>query len=300
VARERAWQRFARWQGAQGPDLAPRLTLLLLLLAPVGGWEVRPFVLLLAAAGLLSAGVLRAPATWLALTVLTGWRVVADWPMSDNHAYLLGYWCLAVFLSRWTPSPAAALATSARLLLGLAFAFAALWKLALSPDYLDGTFFRVWLLTDPRLGDLASLVGGLDARDLEASRHFLAPPPTLGEEHLPALVEPPALRAAARVLTWATALLEAALALLFLVPSPARWRWLPHAALLAFCAGTYAVAPVESFGWLLLAMGAATCPANAAGLRGGYVACFALLVVYDAIPVTTAALGRLPAAWPAG
>ena len=149
-------------------------------------------------------------------------------------------------------------------------------------------------------GDLASLVGGLDARDLEASRHFLAPPPTLGEEHLPALVEPPALRAAARALTWATALLEAALALLFLVPSPARWRWLPHAALLAFCAGTYAVAPVESFGWLLLAMGAATCPANAAGLRGGYLACFALLVVYDAIPVTTAALGRLPAAWPAG
>ena len=42
------------------------------------------------------------------------------------------------------------LAWNARALIGLAFAFAVLWKL-LSPDYLDGRFFRVALVEDHRL-----------------------------------------------------------------------------------------------------------------------------------------------------
>jgi hypothetical protein len=293
VLPDRARRPLAAWLEAQGPDLALRLTLLLLLLAPVGGWEVRPFALLLAAAGLLSSALLRAPALWLLLVVLTGWRAISDWPMADNHAYLLGYWCLAVLLSRWTPDPGAALARSAALLVGLSFAFATLWKLVLSPDYLDGTFFRVWLLTDPRFEDLALLVGGLTPSELDASRHFLQPPPTLGEEHLPALVEPAALRSAAAILTWTTLALEAGVALLFLTPAPPRWPWLRHAALLGFCAGAYAVAPVASFGWLLLAMGVATCPRGAIAWRGAYLACFALLVLHDAIPWAAAALGRL-------
>ena len=279
--------RVSGWLVEQGTDLPLRLSLLLLLLTPVGGWEVRPFLLLLAGAGLLSPAVLRAPVTWLLLTFLTGWRVVADWPMSDNHAYLLCYWCLAVGLSRLTPAPGSALASSARLLLGLTFAFATLWKVALSPDYLDGTFFRVWLLVDTRFEALAQLVGGLSAQEIDASRYFLQPPPSLGEEHLPALVEPPPLRAAAAGLTWATAALEALLAIVFLAPAPGRWFALRHIVLIFFCATTYAIAPVTSFGWMLLAMGTAACPPAALRLRGAYLVCFALLVLHDAIEWAT-------------
>jgi hypothetical protein len=293
VRPDRARHPLGAWLDDQGPDLAPRLTLLLLLLVPLGGWQVRPVVLLLAGAGLLGATLLRAPALWLLLALLTGWRAISDWPLADNHAYLLCYWCLAVLLSRWTPDPGAALARSGGLLVGLSFAFATLWKLVLSPDYLDGTFFRVWLLTDHRFEDFTLLVGGLTPSELDASRHFLQPPRTLGEEHLPALVEPPALRAAAALLTWGTAALEALIALLFLTPAAPRWRGLRHAALLAFCASAYAIAPVASFGWLLLAMGVAACPPGATRWRGAYLACFALLVLHDAIPWAAAALGRL-------
>ena len=59
------------------------------------------------------------------------------------------------------PAPATTLATSSRWLLGAAFAMAVLWKAVLSPDYVDGRFFRVTLLTDERFADAALLFGGL-------------------------------------------------------------------------------------------------------------------------------------------
>jgi len=45
-------------------DLALRLTLLDLLLAPVGDWSVRPFTLAIAGAGLLLPGLHRSRAEW--------------------------------------------------------------------------------------------------------------------------------------------------------------------------------------------------------------------------------------------
>jgi hypothetical protein len=292
MALERLRAGLAGWLAEQGADLPLRLTLLLLLLAPIGSGPLRSCVLLLAAAGLLSAAAARSPWTWLALTALTGWRVVADWPLSDNHAYLLVYWCLAVCLSRLSPEPAASLAVSARLLVGLSFAFATLWKLVLSPDYLDGTFFRVWLLVDERFEDLARLAGGLSAAQLDASRTFLQPPPALAAEHFPALVEPAALRRLAGVLTAATLALEAIVALLFLAPAPARGAWLRHAALLVFCAAAYALAPVTGFGWLLLAMGLSVVGGDAVRLRLLYVACSGLLLLHGAISWAGLALAR--------
>jgi hypothetical protein len=48
-----------------------------------------------------------------------------------------------------------------------------------------------------------------------------------------------------------------------------------------FCAGTYAIAPVPGFGWLLLAMGMAQCPPDARTTRALYLVCFALVVLHD-------------------
>ena len=80
-------------------DVALRLTLLDLLLRPIGNWAIRPGILSLAALGVLLPEQLRKPSLWLALTCLTSLRVVVDWPLPDNHAYLLCYWCFAVFLA---------------------------------------------------------------------------------------------------------------------------------------------------------------------------------------------------------
>ena len=75
------------WVGARGPDLAMQLTLLDLLLVPVGAWSVRPAVLVVAAAGLLHRSVLRSPWTWLLLFFLTGWRVVDEHHLEREYEF---------------------------------------------------------------------------------------------------------------------------------------------------------------------------------------------------------------------
>jgi hypothetical protein len=148
-------------------DLARRLTLADLVLRPIGiGW-LRSVVLALAVLALVLPSLARRRELWLALAALAGWRVVASWPLADNHAYLLGYWCLALAIAALDADPRPALAWSGRVLIGLVFTLAVLAK-AISPDYLDGRFFRVALVTDDRLAPFAQLAGGLGRRAVQS------------------------------------------------------------------------------------------------------------------------------------
>jgi hypothetical protein len=278
-------QRLSQRAGVLDPiALALRLTLLDLLLRPIGKGFARPATLLLAGAGLALPALLGSHLFWLTLGVAAATRVVTAWPLGDNHAYLLAYWCLAITLGCAVRDRDATLAASGRWLLGLVFGFAVLWK-GISPDYLDGRFFRVTLVVDPRFENFTHLVAGLDPGELAAQRRFLVQhvDDALGtvETGPP---EPARLRAVALAATWATFAAEVALALAFLWPlgrGLSRWR---DPLLLVFSAGTYAVAPVEGFGWLLLALGLAQCDRARPWLRAAETAVFALLVVYRELP----------------
>ncbi len=160
------------------------------------------------------------------MALLVAARIAVVWPLSDNHIYLLAYWCLAIGLALSGPASATTLATSSRWLLGAAFAMAVLWKAVLSPDYVDGRFFRVTLLTDERFADAALLFGGLSAEQMIENRKFLEPLPE-GAQLLtpPAFVEPPRLRVFAWVATWGGLALESAVAVLCLSrPLGGPWR----------------------------------------------------------------------------
>lgn len=271
--------------GMDRSDLALRLLLVALLLAPVGDRWLRPLLVGLAALGLLAPGALRSTGLWLALAALAGLRVVLDWPMSDNHAYLLAYWCLAAALATGSSDRGRALAWNGRWLIGLTFAFATLWKVALSPDFLDGRFFRVTLLDDDRMEAFTRLAGGLDDETFWSLRELV-------REHgdgvfvpwavMPEETEP--FRALAAVLTGATLLLEGALAAVFLLPRPALLVPLRHALLLLFCAGTYVLAPVAGFGWLLLSMGVAQSDPAWRRLRLAYLAVFGFVLLVTRWP----------------
>jgi hypothetical protein len=158
VSRRRPW---TPEEPAPGPfdwppfQTALRLTAVALLLRPMGPWFVRPLLLRLAVVLVVSPRALRSGAVWGCVAALVAIRIVDDWPLADNHIYLLGYWTLAIALALRCPEPAGPLAYSSRRLLGFAFLFAVLWKALLSPDFLDGRFFRVTLLTDPRFGSAA-------------------------------------------------------------------------------------------------------------------------------------------------
>jgi hypothetical protein len=260
--------------------LGLRLTLLDLLLRPIGGPWIRPLSLALAALGLLVPVLLERPGLWLALAALAAARVVGGWPLADNHAYLLGYWCLAAWIALRDAGARASLAWNARLLVGLAFAFATLWKVGLSDDFLDGRFFRAAFVIDQRFEGVARGVGGLEPEQLAELRAFVGVPVAGELPPLPdAPAESPRLRTVARGAALWTAAIEAAVALAFLLPARAL-ATMRDPLLLLFCATTYAVAPVEGFAWLLLAMGAAQSDPGRLALRLAYVATFGLVLVY--------------------
>jgi hypothetical protein len=284
------WARLIQPGADQGgvADVVLTLTATVLLLRPLEVWWIAPFVLALACLSLAVRSVRRAPLTWFALALLIGLRIVMVWPLSDNHIYLLAYWCLAIGLAQMGPHPAETLATSSRLLLAAAFTLAVIWKAALSPDYVDGRFFRVTLLTDERFADASLVLGGLSRDQMASNRNFLAPLPD-GAALLdpPPFIEPPRLRLLATTATWGGLALEAVIAGVNLIPATGRIVIARHAALLLFCATTYALAPVAGFGWLLAAMGLAQCERRQRLLRGSYVAVFILILLYSEFPWTS-------------
>ena len=269
------------------PDTVLKLTAIILLLRPFDVWWITPFVLAAACLSLVFASVRRAPITWMVLAALATTRIVVVWPLSDNHIYLLAYWCLALGLALPAPMPAGTLAASSRLLLGAAFAMAVLWKSVLSPDYLDGRFFRVTLLTDERFAAASMIAGGLTRDQMVQNRAFLEPLPEGAELlHPPAFVEPARLLVFASLATWGGLALEALVALLCLISTHRRVELARHTALLVFCATTYAVAPVAGFGWLLATMGLAQCRPDQRVLQGAYTSVFVMVLLYTEIPWT--------------
>jgi hypothetical protein len=251
----------------------------------MGPWFVRPAVLAAAAVVLISPRALRTPAMWAAIAALVGTRIADNWPLADNHIYLLAYWTLAIALSLRASDVPRQLTTVSRWLIGLAFAFAVLWKAVLSPDFLDGRFFRVTLLTDPRFTEAAMLIGGLSKADLAANRRALAPLPDGAAlaDPLP-VIEPSRLRVLAAVSTWGILLLEAAVATMMLAPARLSPLLLRHVLLIGFCLVTYAFAPVAGFGWFLLVMGAAQPGEGDVWLRRAYVATFLVVLFYSEVP----------------
>ena len=273
-------------------DVALRLTAIALLLRPMGPWFVRPAVLALAVLVLIFPRTLRSPLAWGGVTLFVAIRILTDWPLSDNHIYLLCYWSFAIALALRTSRPSETLAFTSRSLVGLAFAFAVLWKAVLSPDFLDGRFFRVTLLTDPRFEAVSQLIGGLSREELDANRRALTPLPNGAELLNPPVVrEPIRLRALASASTFGILLLEAAVALLMAAPTTRITHIARHAALLSFCAITYAFAPVAGFGWLLLVMGLAQLQARHVWLRRAYVGVFLAVLFFDQVPWAELTLG---------
>jgi hypothetical protein len=266
------------------PDSVLTLTAIILLLRPFDVWWVAPFVLAAACLSLIVPAVRRAPLTWMVLALLIAARIVFVWPLSDNHIYLLAYWCLAIGLALAGPVPAATLSASCRWLVGASFAMAVVWKALLSPDYVDGRFFRVTLLTDERFADAALVFGGLSRDQMAENRTFLEPLPEGAELlHPPEFVEPPRLRLFAAVATWGGLILETLIAVCWLLPGHRRIQVARHVTLLGFCVTTYALAPVAGFGWLLAAMGLAHCRPNQPRLRAAYLAVFVLILLYSEI-----------------
>jgi hypothetical protein len=264
-------------------ELAAKLTLLALLLSPVGNWFIRPFTLSLSVMGLLIPGLWRSPSLWAGLALLTGIRFYIDWPSADNHAYLLSYWCLAFAISAWLGNREV-LFINARYLIALTFGFATLQKW-FSPDYLNGVFFLVTFFVDDRFEEFVVLFSSVTFEQIDIAREYLegdyrsAPAP----DSFPFVI--PGSMWWLSILSTAWNLFEQTLiAIAFLVPKDSRLGRIRDPLLLLFCFTIYAVVPVVSFGWLILAMGIAQNDGKSAALRYWYTGAFMALIFFYEVP----------------
>ena len=267
-------------------DLLPLLTVLLLLLSPLGVWYVHTPLVLLCVIGVSYRKVLRTSAFWYVAATLLGTAIYFHWESADNHKYLICYWCLALCCAYSIPSAhqKPALALSSRLLIGLCMAFATLWKL-LSDSYLDGSFFEYTLMVDGRFEYVARALGNVSASVLTDNRQ-LSDLLTHGylrgiDLDLVALSGTPQLDVLATVVTWWTITIEFAIALLFLLPDHRITSAGRNTLLLLFGVTTYSVATIKGFGWVLMLLGMAQCEQKQWRWRLAYLAVFLLIQAYS-------------------
>lgn len=267
------------------PDLLARMTILALLLHVHDHHYLVPSLGALALAGLVFTSLPRSAVYWGAVTGLLGLFFAYVWFSIDNHKYLIAYWCLALLGSRLVADPRPVLELNGRLLIGLGFGFATLWKL-ISPEFLDGTFFHMTFLTDQRFQTFARVVGEvpLDAlrqnhKDLDMLvrgfgqvSHLPDPLPLRDSVVLPSL---------ARALAVWTVALEGLTAVTFLWPRADRVRLARHAVLVVFILTTYPVATVAGFAMLLAVMAAGQCERDRPALALGYVLLFVLVPLFS-------------------
>lgn len=290
---------YRRFDEMDTVDLVTRLTLIAILVSDhVAGydWYYKSASRALAFVGLMLPTLARNWRFWLVVTLLYGWRTNADWWFQDNHLFLFTYWCLTLTLALRLSEPEKAIATSARLMIGLSFAFATLWKGFLSPDYMDGSYFHFTILADPRFRDLGSIFGRL-SQDAYATNGELLELLVRWKPDVPVvtLVSTPYLQLLSLLLTWWTLLIEGLLGLAFLWPGsrgPARIRnWV----LLLFGWTTYTVATVPTFGWVLMTFGAAQCRRDERGVRLLYALTCGLVLVYSYVKILSLLAPFVPA-----
>ena len=250
-------------------DLLCRITLLFVVVHPPSrlgfAWYQFVITIFLALWALAYPPLLRKPAFWFGLAALRFVRVnLGDWAYTNNHDWLLTYWCLAIGCSLRLPDPNAALAANGRWMLRLVFIFATAWKLT-SPEYLDGRVNEFLLYSDPRfsamarvLGDFSFDVSGFDAQLLTRMDGLQESIPLREDRWYPVL---------ARMFAYWTIGIEGAIALLLLFPRNHKLAIWGDVALLAFIATTYCWINVFGLAWMLVLMELAQCPLKYRKLR---------------------------------
>ncbi len=278
--------------GIRPLDISLVMTFILLMVYAENVFYVRPATQVLAGLGLVFyPWIGRSPWLWLAITAVLAWGHGVFWFSIDNHKYLMNYWTLAVSICLFYRKPSAFLAVNGRLLIGLCFLFATVWK-AVTIEFVNGSFFEYLLIGgDVRFEDFSILLTGISPEVLEQNRELLQSVksnPALTET---ALEVPPRVSVIALLLTWWTLIVEGLIAVLFLWPNPGKTRIVRDLVLGAFIISTYPVASVIGFAWLLVSMGTAQITRRSSVMKLFYIALFIVLTFFS--PSAQFMFGRL-------
>jgi len=256
--------------------LVLKFTLALLVLYGADGGAVQIVILVLAGGMLVLPGLLMHSHLWWVLLAGLAAHNLQRWYAIDNHKYLIMYWTLACALWIHGGRQREGMARTAQALVALVFAFAVFWKVY-AGQYLDGSFMRWTLLTEPRLEGLATYLLNTGTTDLGTTREAIRMAGVLGHTGLSIPLETsPSLVRVAFGLSWMVRIVESLVAIAHFIPGPKAYR-LRHACLMAFILLTYFLLPVRGFAFALAVLGLAQCRTDDTGRVMTYVVLFGLI-----------------------
>ncbi|MDP3920952.1 MAG: hypothetical protein Q8R76_09140 [Candidatus Omnitrophota bacterium] len=217
---------------------------------------------------------------WFVTACAASYGIVTGWFRVDNHEFLIMYWCWACFLSVRAPDTEASLAWNARILLGLCFLLAVIWKLILN-QYLDGSFLYFTLLTDDRFAKFAAAVAAVNPDLLTENRHILDALEPIAHEGLRVgLNGSLRLKGFALVLSYWTLAIEAAVGIAYLIPRIRMAHQYRTILLMIFVVTTYIVFPLHRFAMILCIMGFADCSDRTPWVRWAQFLLFFLVLFF--------------------
>jgi hypothetical protein len=260
------------------------MTLLLLLFHTLDSGYLEQMVPVLAVGALVLRSVRESGLFWLLLSAPLFHAYLIrglEYPMVVNHKYLIAYWVLLLGIAFYTTKPWSTIRWNARLIIGLCFAFATLWKL-ISPEFADGTFFEFRILTDPRFRGFAEIVIGLpeavtgaNTAAIDSLRHHASDLTTAPLE------TNDRVRWVAKTLALWTIIIEGLIAIAFLLPERRATRIIGHFGVMIFILTTYPIATVPGFARLLTILAFASCHPRESLARGFYLVSFIAVPTFD-------------------
>jgi hypothetical protein len=277
-----------RFENCDAIDVGARMVFALFLVSTWVTTEVWYFKLplrALALAALVLPPIHRDPRLWTMFAALLFCKSIRNWMTQDNHIFLLTWFSIGMSIALRARDPERTVCDLGRRLIGLTFFFAALWKGPLSGEFMDGTFYAHAFLTDDRFRGSAQLFAGVpfDTLMLNASEVTRL---EAGADAVVLQGVTTRLMVVARIAAWWTFLLEAALAVTCFVPEAwSRVRASRHGLLLLFGLTTYLVVDIETFGWTLMAIGAAQTAREEHVLRALYFITCVVILAYDYVPI---------------
>lgn len=217
------------------------------------------FQMVMVMVGLLAPSLAVAPSLWATIAASQFSWIFLAYHTADNHQYLIGYWCLTVWLALLSGAERGStmITSNATLLIGLCFFCAVVSKL-LTRRYRDGSMFTYLLLMDRRFLWLSTTVAGVSA-GVQVAHSAAAARVRAGESAQVVVTSSPRLQTTALALTWWTVGVETLIAALFLTPL-AGLEGPRIASFIAFALPTYLLIAVPAFGQILIIMLSATVP----------------------------------------
>jgi hypothetical protein len=267
-------------------DIVRILTLLVLIQHGPKDWYVRVPLTILVLFGIIVRELRAKPWFWFVIASFILSHDIVTWPGVDNHKWLMGWWTGAMWMVHLAPqaSQLAVMKVNARLMLGLVFTLATLWKIW-TPQYMEGSFFEYELLADKRFKEAAIWVGGATDEGLDKNRDMKNDLLTSYRKDAEPL-EFVGFESGEYVdllavgMTWWTIAIEGALGVLALWPGNGMIAIARTLVALAFTASTYLLAPVMGFGWMVIILGFGQCPERYKKLRVSFLFVLAIIYVY--------------------